>query len=207
MGWWWDRFIQEHPGVQSTTGPSSSSSLFVSLPAPPAERYLDESIELRGLLKEELARGIGNYDRAVGFAAASLQAALSTGRVFLRTEGNKDPVQTRIELTSPSKIKVTLLLKLRVDPAAAALTPLFAPAGASQTTTPMTCRGGGLPLDTELVWEYRIDPSTGLIVQHSILEIQINGQPSPAEVVSGWFRKAMSLTERDENQSGIQPTC
>jgi hypothetical protein len=108
---------------------------------------------------------------------------------------------------NPSKIKVTLLLKLRVDPAAAALTPLFAPAGASQTTTPMTRRGGGLPLDTELVWEYRIDPSTGLIVQHSILEIRINGQPSPAEVVSGWFRKAMSLTERDENQSGIQPTC
>eukprot|EP00978_Attheya_sp_CCMP212_P037663 scaffold179597_cov62-Attheya_sp.AAC.1 len=83
--------------------PSSSSSLFISLTAPPVERFLDESIELRELLKEELARGIGNYDRAVGFAAASLRAALGTGRVFLLTEGNKDPVQTRIELTSPSK--------------------------------------------------------------------------------------------------------
>eukprot|EP00978_Attheya_sp_CCMP212_P035183 scaffold151524_cov52-Attheya_sp.AAC.5 len=184
--------------------PSSSSSLFVSLPAPPAERFLDESIELRGLLKEELARGIGNYDRAVGFAAASLRAALGTGRVFLLTEGTKDPVQTRIELTSPSKIRVTLLLKLRVDPAAAALTPLFATA-TPQTTTPIARRaGGGLPLDTELVWEYRIDPSTGLIVQHSILEIRINGQPSPAEVVSGWFRKAVSVTERDGNQNGIR---
>uniref|UniRef100_A0A7S2U8S6 Uncharacterized protein n=1 Tax=Attheya septentrionalis TaxID=420275 RepID=A0A7S2U8S6_9STRA len=184
--------------------PTSSSSLFVSLPAPPAERFLDESIELRGLLKEELARGIGNYDRAVGFAAASLRAALGTGRVFLLTEGNKDPIQTRIELTSPSKIRVTLVLKLRVDPAAAALTPLFAPAP-PQTTTPITRRaGGGLPLDTELVWEYRIDPSTGLIVQHSILEIRINGQPSPAEVVSSWFRKAVSVTERDGNQSGVR---
>ena len=127
----------------------------------PAKQFLSEEVELRGLLDETLARGIKAYSQAITTSIGSLRTALRTGSVR-----SVKTVVPAVELLPNGSIQVDVNLGLRIG----------------QGQSPL-----GFPLELELISVYKID-RRGKIIEHRIVENKINGQKSPADVVSSWIR-------------------
>jgi hypothetical protein len=48
------------------------------------------------------------------------------------------------------------------------------------------------PIKVELVSEYKIDSSTGMIIQHRLIETRINGQLTPGDQISRWIKRFLN---------------
>jgi hypothetical protein len=149
---------------------TSSDSLL-----PPCHEYMADSMELHGYLGEVLLRGRTAYNRSVGLLVASLRAALRTGRV--QAEQSKPSVQ--VELTTKGNVRLSMTLYLKILPI---------PGGFPGLDSNVLLQTS-LPLKIDLVSDYVIDADTGLIVQHELIESRVNGQLTPADIVSQWIRQ------------------
>jgi hypothetical protein len=54
------------------------------------------------------------------------------------------------------------------------------------------------PLTLQLLSEYVLDTSTGLVAQHRLLESRVNGQLTPADVVSRWIKRQRGDTQPED---------
>lgn len=148
----------------------------------PVEDFLSDDVELRGLLDETLARGKGPYSQVLSASTGSLRAAMTTKGVT----SVKKPTST-IEVTPSGRIKVTLGLSLRIE------APSLPPLPGQKLRTPSNSDGVsldiGIPFNLELVSVYKVGRN-GDIVEHRIVENRVNGQRSPADVVSAWTKGA-----------------
>jgi hypothetical protein len=161
----------------------------------PADEFLTDTIELRGLLGEVLVRDQQNYRRVLGIVTSSLRAGVQTNTLRLATKP-----RTVIEVTSYGSIRVNLVLALWIS---APQLPLGGMLGGQSSSFLQQQKGGednqgfGAPLKIELSSEYIID-STGRISQHKILESRVNGVLTPGDLLSRWIKE---LT-REEGGSG-----
>ncbi|KAL9186926.1 hypothetical protein ACHAXT_010646 [Thalassiosira profunda] len=167
-----------HLDLPNIASPGSSSSI-------PANDYLSDNIELRGLLEEVLVRGSKNYRRLLGVVLSSLNAAIQTNAVRLAAK----PRPT-VEVTAKGSIKVNFVLALWVTPNL----PLSGALGQSKDNSN---QGFGVPLKIEVTSEYVVD-NAGRIREHRILESRLNGVLTPGDVFSKWIK---GLTRGEEDKS------
>jgi hypothetical protein len=155
------------------------------MPQTPAEEFLADSIELRGLLGEVLIRGSESYSRLFGVVISSLRAAVRTNRVRLAAK----PKPT-IEITPNGSIKMGLVVALWID------APTFP--GQSKSNN----GGFGVPLKIEINSLYKIDEA-GKIREHQILESRLNGMLTPGDVFSRWIKSVASSDETKREDVGV----
>jgi len=162
----------------------------------PANEFLTDTIELRGLLGEVLVRDQQNYRRVLGIVTSSLRAGVQTNTLRLATKP-----RTVIEVTSYGSIRVNLVLALWISapqlPLGGMLGGQSSSSSSRQQGEGWDNQGFGAPLKIELLSEYIID-STGRISQHKILESRVNGVLTPGDLLSRWIKE---LT-REEGGSG-----
>jgi len=169
-----------------TTSPSLSSG------TTPAGDFLAETVELRGLLGEVLARGRSNYCRLLSVAISSLRAAIRARTVRLAAR----PRPT-IEVTSKGSIKVNFILALWVN---APSIQVGMALGGGQQQSNSNNEGFGIPLKIEVSSEYTID-ETGMIREHRILESRLNGVLTPGDVFSRWIKGLAGELEEEVDGS------
>jgi hypothetical protein len=158
---------------------SSSSPLNAVVLRPPVSEFLSENVKLSGYLEETLLRGRVAYNRNVGLSLRTLRASLKSGQV----SSDKAPT-VRVELTAEGNVRCALTLHLKVQASIAGL------------------RVDTFPLKFGLMAEYVVCPETGLIQQHRLLESRINGQLTPADVVSRGILRFSSSGETSSDNSG-----
>ena len=158
---------------------SSSSSNGTT---PPVADYLSDNVELKGYLGETLLRGSTTYNRAVESLLAATRQALDQKRLLL-LDSSRPLI---IELTPLGRIRVSWTLPFRV------------PAG------PIPA-----PLLVELVSDYVLDPHTGRVIQHRLIETRVNGQLTPGDVLSrrlaGFFQWEQGMGMSQEGGAGGSP--
>ena len=140
--------------------------LFAGANNPPALDFMIENVELRGLLNESLLRGRSSYQQSLGISIGSLRSSLRTKRLIRE----KEPL-TVVELTKSGNIRFKLTLFLRIEAFAGLYNLLNIPSA-------------GLPLQVDLVSDYILDPDSGRIIQHRLVESRINGQLTPGDILS-----------------------
>lgn len=168
------------------SGPSSPGGTV------PAGDFLAETVELRGLLGEVLARGRSNYRGALGVAISSLRVAVQTRAVRLAAR----PRPT-VEVTPRGSIKVNFILALWANPPSLPVGGALVGGGQGINEN----GGFGVPLKIEVCSEYIIDDETGKIREHQILESRLNGVLTPGDVFSRWI-KGLTGGETADNSSG-----
>jgi hypothetical protein len=149
---------------------------------PPACDYMSENIQLLGYLGETLVRGRSSYERSFGFSLASLKAALRSGQLV----SEREP-EIRVELTMKRNVKLSLTLFLKAPPL------INLPGFDTTRLIPE----GGVPLKLGLLSEYILDPETGLVKQHQLLESRINGQLTPGDIVSRWIQRQRGISSAE----------
>lgn len=145
---------------------------------PPAAEYLAESVEFRGYLGETLLRGSNVYNRAMGSLLATTRQSLAQKLLVLDAASTPPP---RVELTPKGNVRLSMVLAFRVPPPG----PLF-PDAAS------------VPLTLEIVSDYVLDPETGLVAQHKVVETRVNGQLTPGDVLSRSLQRFWKLESSSE---------
>lgn len=175
-------------GIADGAGASSPS-----LPGgiAPAGDFLAETVELRGLLGEVLARGRSNYRRVLGMAVSSLRVAVQTRAV--RVAARPRPT---VEVTPRGSIKVNFILALWANPPSLPVGRTLGGGGQSSNEN----GGFGVPLKIEVCSEYIIG-ETGKIREHRILESRLNGVLTPGDVFSRWI-KGLTGGETVDSSSG-----
>ena len=144
---------------------------------PPGSEQMSENIELKGYLGESIVRGSSLYNRSVGSVIFGIRESIRQKRLHLE-EATAPP---RVELlVATGEIRLLLAYKFRIPP------PGIFP-------TPDSVGSGGLPLKVELVSDYKIDPDTGLITQHKLIETRVNGQLTAGDQVSRWMQRFLKL--------------
>ena len=149
---------------------------------PPAMEHMADKVELRGYFGEALIRGATLYNRVVGLIISSLNQAISRKTVVVVKK-----VPARVELTPDGNVRLYLTLQLRVPPPGG----LFADATQA-----------GVPLKLELVSDYIIDPSSGKISQHRLVESRVNGQLTPQDVMSRSIQRYLNLESATSTTNG-----
>jgi hypothetical protein len=153
----------------------------VNSTTPPAAEYFSDNVELKGYLGETLLRGATTYNRAVGSLLAAIRQALNQKRLILDSSLSSP----RVELTPTGRVRVSFTLNFRVPG------PISA------------------PLALELVSDYVVDPQTGLVIQHRLVETRLNGQLTPGDVISrslaGFFNiEQQEATSRRKSDDLLQ---
>ncbi len=144
---------------------------------PPGSEQMSENIELKGYLGESIVRGSSLYNRSVGSVIFGIRESIRQKRLHLE-EATAPP---RVELlVATGEIRLSLAYKFRIPPLG-----IF--------PTPDSVGSGGLPLKVELVSDYKIDPDTGLITQHKLVETRVNGQLTAGDQVSRWMQRFLKL--------------
>lgn len=133
---------------------------------PPALDFMIENVQLRGLINESLLRGKAAYQQNLGLSIASLRGSLRSGSVSCEKEPS-----TKVELTPAGNIRYSLALYLKLEPFA----------GLSNL---MKIPSAGLRLQIDLISDYILDPDSGRIVQHRLIESRINGSLTPGDLLS-----------------------
>ena len=139
---------------------------------PPGADYLAESVVLKGYLGEPLLRGSTVYSRALGSLMTATRQSLGQKRLWM----DSNPT-ARIELTRKGHVRLFLTLAFRVPP------PLGLPDAAA------------VPLTVEIVSDYKLDPQSGLVVQHQLVETRVNGQLTPGDVLSRNLQRLWNLEQ------------
>ena len=151
---------------------------------PPALDFMIENVQLRGLLNEVFLRGRSSYQQNIGISIGSLKSSLQAKRITCE----KEPL-TKVELTPGGNIRYALALFLKVETFVGLPNPLNVPSA-------------GLPLKIDLMSEYILDPDSGRIVQHRLVESRLNGQLTPGDVLSRVLLRGQDGLSLDENAWG-----
>jgi hypothetical protein len=133
----------------------------------PMTDFLTAEVELRGYLGEVLLRGKSVYLQLLRIAFASLNGLIATGRV----SWVKAPYASSVELTAQGTIKCSMILPLQIN-------------SLNENIGLPT-----VPLNLELVSEYKMDERTGYIIEHRLIESRVNGQLTPADVIPRWIKQ------------------
>jgi len=175
---------------------SSSSTTTTRRPSPPGMDYMSENVELKGYLGESILRGSSLYGTSVGSVIAGIRESIRQKRLFIEDTTSVIP-PPRVEVLVPTgEIRLSLTYLFRIPPPGVGILP--SPLDSSNSpTTP------SLPLKVELTSNYKLDPDTGLIVEHRLVETRINGQLTPGDQVSRWMRRFLN---RDGGGTMIETT-
>ena len=147
--------------------------------SPPGSEQMSENIEFKGYLGESIVRGSSLYNRSIGSVISGIRESIRQKRLFIEDA----PVPPRVELMVPTgEIRLSLAYVFRIPP------PGIFPSPDSASNTP-----SGLPLKVELVSDYKIDPDTGLITEHRLVETRVNGQLTAGDQVSRWMQRFLKL--------------
>jgi len=150
--------------------------------SPPGAEQMSENIELKGYLGESIVRGSSLYNRSIGSVIFGIRESIRQKRLVI--EGT--PAPPRVELLVPTgEIRLSLTFSFRIPPIGAGILP--PQKDSSNSLAP------GLPLKVELTSDYRIDPDTGLITEHRLVETRINGQLTAGDQVSRWMQRFLKL--------------
>ena len=144
----------------------------------PAVDYLDDNIILKGYLGETILKGSAVYERVLGLVLLSYQQSLSRKQLNLLEK----KVPQRVELTATGNVRFYQALNLKIPPPGA----LFLDQKEDDNT--------GVPLKLELVSDYVIDPKSGKVSEHRLLESRINGQLTPGDVVSRFLQRFLGIS-------------
>jgi len=154
--------------------------------SPPAAEHMSENVELKGYLGESIVRGSSIYNRSIGSVIFGIRESIQQKRLLI----DEVSVPPRIELLVPTgKVRLSLTFLFRIPPP-----------GAGIISSPDSGNGlgSGLPLKIELVSDYKVDPDTGLIVQHRLVETRINNQLTAGDQVSRWLQRFLKLDGASE---------
>jgi hypothetical protein len=141
---------------------------------PPVLEYMDENVDLRGYLGESILKGKNLYDRSIGSVIFGVRDSIRQKRIAV-----EKIYPSRVELLMPSgDIRLSQKFLFRIPtPGAGVILP-------ESVSSP--------PIKIELVSDYNINPSTGLITEHRLVETRVNGQLTPGDQVSRWIRRFLS---------------
>jgi hypothetical protein len=155
----------------------------LSPPMPlPAREHLTESVRVLGYLNETILAGRSAYETSWSVALSAFTAALRSGSV--QVEPPESPSDTvRVELTASKSIRLTANLQLKVKPIPGAILPAL-----SSSLTSSSSDSFAVPVRIGVVSDYILDPSTGRIAVHKLVETRVNGQLAPGDVVARWVR-------------------
>ncbi len=159
--------------------------------SPPGSEQMSENVELKGYLGESIVRGSSLYNRSISSVIFGIRESIRQKRLIL--EKSKD--RPRVELlVTTGEIRLSLSYKFRIPPPGIFPTPDSIPSG--------------LPLKVELVSDYKIDPDTGLITEHRLVETRVNGQLTAGDQVSRWMQRFLNLdgataTTTTRNDDGL----
>ena len=146
---------------------------------PPGGNQVSENVELKGYLGESIVRGSSLYNQSIGAVIFGIRESIRQKRLLIE----KASSPPRVELLVPTgEIRLSLAYAFRIPP------PGIFPTPDSVGNLP-----SGLPLKVELVSDYRIDPDTGLILEHRLVETRINGQLTAGDQVSRWIQRFLKL--------------
>jgi len=148
----------------------------------PAGKYLEEYIELQGLLNETIARGQVRLKQLFLTTMTSLRTLIQTGLIDIDIAS---PIN--IEFTQDSNLKIKLSLRVNFPilptvPQSLKLPSSLLPKGSEEYTK------------LELVLLYKIS-NLGKIKEIRFLETRVNGRLTPADVVSKWIADATTGEE------------
>lgn len=152
---------------------------------PPVAEFMLEKVELHGYLGETLVRGRNIYSRVVGTILAGTKQSILQKRLLV-----EKTIPPRVELTKKGAVRLDQVFYFRLPPPGMGLF-------ADSTTTPTI----GVPLKIELVSDYIIDPMTGLIKEHTLVETRVNGQLTPGDVLSRWIQRFLKLENVNPTKS------
>uniref|UniRef100_A0A6U3DYR9 Uncharacterized protein n=1 Tax=Entomoneis paludosa TaxID=265537 RepID=A0A6U3DYR9_9STRA len=162
----------------------------------PAVEFLSESVQVLGYLNEVLLRGKRQYQQNLGLLVTSLRQGVRSGRLVTAPNA-PSAVETIVTLTDSGNVQYTLTFNLRLSLTGGGFAPGDLPflrgansnpngsSGDNNFGTPSTA---GLPLSITLRSEYRLDALTGEVLQHVLLESLVNGQLTPADILSRWLQ-------------------
>jgi hypothetical protein len=136
-------------------------------------------VRLLGYLNETLLRGRASYETSWNVAAASYMSALRSGRIAAATP---NPVTASVEWTANCIVRLTAEVRLVVKPVLGL--PMSPPLPASDAVS--------FPLRLRVVSEYVLDPASGRIAAHRLVETRLNDQLAPGDVVARWIRQLTS---------------
>jgi hypothetical protein len=154
----------------------------------PAVEYIADSVELRGYLGETLVRGSTLYQSVLGAILTALRRSVAQKSLIVV----KTPPKRVIELTPTGVIRLSLTLQLR----------LGSPIGSNRLfpeAVAEVASAVSVPLTLELVSDYVLDPRTGQIEQHRLVESRVNGQLTPGDVLSRSVQRLLMRSSDDSN--------
>ncbi|KAG7368997.1 hypothetical protein IV203_031740 [Nitzschia inconspicua] len=152
--------------------------------SPPASEYMDENVDLRGYLGESILKGKNVYDRSIGSVIFGLRDSIRQKRIVVHRI-----FPSRVELLMPSgDIRLSQKFSFRIPtPGAGVIVP-------ESVSSP--------PIIVELLSDYKIDPASGAIIEHRLVETRVNGQLTPGDQVSRWIRRFL----RRDDGLGFDPS-
>ena len=168
---------------------------------PPGLLYMEDSVELRGYLGETLIRGLAQYKLAIGAFFSSLRQGIDQKLLIVA----KYPPDRVIELTSSNldtapTVRLTLTLKFRLSsPLLTGGSTILLPEALADVASSVTT----VPLKLEIISDYVIDPQTGMVEQHRLVESRVNDQLTPGDVLSRNIQRFLKLSSesgRDDDK-------
>jgi hypothetical protein len=139
---------------------------------PPACEYMDDNVVLRGYLGESILRGRNLYDRSIGSVIFGCRDSIRQKRIVI-----EKVVPSRVELLMPwGDIRLSQVFEFRISTPGAGI--LLLPESMASP-----------PITIELVSDYKISPTNGLITEHRLVETRVNGQLTPGDQVSRWIQR------------------
>ena len=177
-------------GNQLVMDPTTSQS-------PPGLDFMSDSVQLLGYLGEVLLRGKQQYQQNVGLLATSLTKGLESGRII-----SEKPPSTRVSLTMENRIEFSWTLHLRLSMSGFSPGDFLFQRNGNTENSDMSNPPSGIPLKIQLRSEYVLDPITGDITQHRLLESLVNGQLTPADMLSRFLQGREKSSNTSSNPLG-----
>eukprot|EP00526_Cylindrotheca_closterium_P019543 CAMPEP_0113661304 /NCGR_PEP_ID=MMETSP0017_2-20120614/33356_1 /TAXON_ID=2856 /ORGANISM="Cylindrotheca closterium" /LENGTH=228 /DNA_ID=CAMNT_0000575985 /DNA_START=120 /DNA_END=808 /DNA_ORIENTATION=- /assembly_acc=CAM_ASM_000147 len=127
--------------------------------------------------------------------------------VMLSTSSMEDIVSADKKKKSPPKVELVGLdtVRLHLSYSFRLAAPRLLPEKIDPTANSNGATGTGLPLKIELVSDYKLDPNSGQVTVHKLVETRVNGQPTPGDVLSRWIQRFLKL-DNEGSSSGATGT-
>lgn len=152
----------------------------------PAAEFLGEDMELQGYLGEALVRGRNAYNRVLGALLSGTRQAIAQKQLIINSDEKSRP---KVELVAFDKVRLHVSYSFRL--AAPRLLPEIPLPNSNGA--PAFGSGASLPLKIELVSDFKVDPNSGEVITHKLVETRVNGQLTPGDVLSRWMQRFLKL--------------
>ncbi|CAJ1951986.1 unnamed protein product [Cylindrotheca closterium] len=153
----------------------------------PGAEFMGENVELQGYLGEPLVRGRNIYNRVLGTLLARTRQAIVQKQLSIVSNMKKSP--PKVELIAFDTVRLYLSYSFRL--AAPRLLPEIPLPNQNGATA--FGSGSSLPLKIELVSDYKLDPNSGQVTVHKLVETKVNGQLTPGDMLSRWIQRFLKL--------------